>query len=201
MQKLVVLKSRAVPLPAENIDTDQIIPARFLKSIDRKGFGENLFRDWRFNIHTGEPNPDFVLNNPKFSGEILVAGNNFGCGSSREHAAWSLTDYGFKVIISSYFADIFKGNALNNGLLPVKVSEEFLKEILEGIQENPDNEIAIDVELQSISFKDTTETFELDSYKKICLLNGYDDIDFLISKKQAIEQFELKTQKYEQQLF
>jgi len=201
MQKLVVLKSRAVPLPAENIDTDQIIPARFLKSIDRKGFGENLFRDWRFNIHTGEPNPDFVLNNPKFSGEILVAGNNFGCGSSREHAAWSLTDYGFKVIISSYFADIFKGNALNNGLLPVKVSEEFLKEILEGIYENPNNEIAIDVELQSVSFKDTTETFELDSYKKICLLNGYDDIDYLISKKQAIEQFEQKTQKYEQQLF
>ncbi len=202
MQKLVVLKSRAVPLPAENIDTDQIIPARFLKSIDRKGFGENLFRDWRFNIHTGEPNPDFVLNNPKFSGEILVAGNNFGCGSSREHAAWSLTDYGFKVIISSYFADIFKGNALNNGLLPVKVSEEFLKEIFEGINENPDNEIAIDVELQSVSFKDTTETFELDSYKKICLLNGYDDIDFLISRKQTITKFELKTQKTnEQQLF
>ncbi|KAA2223186.1 3-isopropylmalate dehydratase small subunit [Chryseobacterium sediminis] len=202
MQKLVVLKSRAVPLPAENIDTDQIIPARFLKSIDRKGFGENLFRDWRFNIHTGEPNPDFVLNNPKFSGEILVAGNNFGCGSSREHAAWSLTDYGFKVIISSYFADIFKGNALNNGLVPVKVSEEFLKEILEGINENPDNEIAIDVELQSVSFKDTTETFEIDSYKKICLLNGYDDIDFLISRKQTITNFELKTQKTnEQQLF
>lgn len=202
MQKLVIIKSTAVPLPAENIDTDQIIPARFLKSIDRKGFGENLFRDWRFNIHTNEPNPDFVLNNSKFSGEILVAGNNFGCGSSREHAAWALTDYGFKVIISSYFADIFKGNALNNGLLPVKVSEEFLKEILEGINENPDNEIAIDVELQSISFKDTTETFELDSYKKICLLNGYDDIDFLISKKQAITNFELKTQKTnEQQLF
>ena len=202
MQKLVIIKSRAVPLPAENIDTDQIIPARFLKSIDRKGFGENLFRDWRFNIHTDEPNADFVLNNPKFSGEILVAGNNFGCGSSREHAAWALTDYGFRVIVSSYFADIFKGNALNNGLLPVKVSEGFLKEILEGINENPDNEIAIDVELQSISFKDTTETFELDSYKKICLLNGYDDIDFLISKKQAIKEFELKTQKKnEQQLF
>ncbi|KAB1232385.1 3-isopropylmalate dehydratase small subunit [Chryseobacterium viscerum] len=202
MQKLVIIKSTAVPLPAENIDTDQIIPARFLKSIDRKGFGENLFRDWRFNIHTGEPNPDFVLNNPKFSGEILVAGNNFGCGSSREHAAWSLTDYGFKVIVSSYFADIFKGNALNNGLLPVKVSEEFLKEILEGINENPDNEIAIDVELQSISFKDTTETFEIDSYKKICLLNGYDDIDFLISRKQVITKFELKTQKTnERQLF
>ena len=202
MQKLVIIKSTAVPLPAENIDTDQIIPARFLKSIDRKGFGENLFRDWRFNIHTGEPNPDFVLNNPKFSGEILVAGNNFGCGSSREHAAWALTDYGFKVIISSYFADIFKGNALNNGLLPVKVSEGFLKEILEGINENPDQEIAIDVELQSVSFKDTTETFELDSYKKICLLNGYDDIDFLISRKQAITEFELKAQKTnERQLF
>ncbi|GEJ47419.1 MULTISPECIES: 3-isopropylmalate dehydratase small subunit [unclassified Chryseobacterium] len=202
MQKLVIIKSTAVPLPAENIDTDQIIPARFLKSIDRKGFGENLFRDWRFNIHTGKPNPDFVLNNPKFSGEILVAGNNFGCGSSREHAAWALTDYGFKVIISSYFADIFKGNALNNGLLPVKVSEGFLKEILEGINENPDQEIAIDVELQSVSFKDTTETFELDSYKKICLLNGYDDIDFLISRKKAITEFELKTQKTnERQLF
>ncbi|WP_278353059.1 3-isopropylmalate dehydratase small subunit [Chryseobacterium gleum] len=202
MQKLIIIKSTAVPLPAENIDTDQIIPARFLKSIDRKGFGENLFRDWRFNIHTGEPNSDFVLNNPKFSGEILVAGNNFGCGSSREHAAWALTDYGFKVIISSYFADIFKGNALNNGLLPVKVSEGFLKEILEGINENPDQEIAIDVELQSVSFKDTTETFELDSYKKICLLNGYDDIDFLISRKKAITEFELKTQKTnERQLF
>lgn len=201
MQKLIIIKSTAVPLPAENIDTDQIIPARFLKSIDRKGFGENLFRDWRFNIHTGEPNADFVLNNPKYSGEILVAGNNFGCGSSREHAAWALTDYGFKVIISSYFADIFKGNALNNGLLPVKVSEGFLKEILEGITENPNNQIAIDVELQSISFKDTTETFELDSYKKICLLNGY-DIDFLISKKQAITEFELKTQKKnERQVF
>ncbi len=202
MQKLIIIKSTAVPLPAENIDTDQIIPARFLKSIDRKGFGENLFSDWRFNIHTGEPNADFVLNNPKYSGEILVAGNNFGCGSSREHAAWALTDYGFKVIISSYFADIFKGNALNNGLLPVKVSEGFLKEILEGITENPNNQIAIDVELQSISFKDTTETFELDSYKKICLLNGYDDIDFLISKKQAITEFELKTQKKnERQVF
>ncbi len=202
MQKLVVITSRAVPLPAENIDTDQIIPARFLKSIDRKGFGENLFRDWRFNIHTGEPNPDFVLNDPKFTGQILVAGNNFGCGSSREHAAWSLTDYGFKVIVSSYFADIFKGNALNNGLLPVKVSEGFLKEILKGINEDPENEITVDVELQTISFNRITETFELDSYKKICLLNGYDDIDFLISKKQAITEFELKTQKTnEQQLF
>ncbi|AKK74188.1 3-isopropylmalate dehydratase [Chryseobacterium gallinarum] len=194
MQKLVIIKSSGVPLPAENIDTDQIIPARFLKSIDRKGFGENLFRDWRFNIHTGEPNPDFVLNNPVFKGEILVAGNNFGCGSSREHAAWSLTDYGFKVIVSSYFADIFKGNALNNGLLPVKVSEGFLKDILKGINENPESEIVVDVEQQTISFNGTKETFELDSYKKICLMNGYDDIDFLISKKQAIKEFELKTQ-------
>ncbi|MBB6369902.1 3-isopropylmalate dehydratase small subunit [Chryseobacterium shigense] len=201
MQKLTYIQSTAVPLPAENIDTDQIIPARFLKSIDRKGFGENLFRDWRFNIHSGEPNPDFVLNNSKYSGEILVAGNNFGCGSSREHAAWSLTDYGFKVIISSYFADIFKGNALNNGLLPVKVSEEFLKDILRSITENPELEINVDVEQQTISFNGRTETFELDSYKKICLINGYDDIDFLISKKQVIEQFELKTQKHEQQLF
>ncbi|KFF25737.1 3-isopropylmalate dehydratase small subunit [Chryseobacterium vrystaatense] len=201
MQKLKRIQSRAVPLPAENIDTDQIIPARFLKSIDRKGFGENLFRDWRFNIHTGEPDPDFVLNKSAYSGGILVAGNNFGCGSSREHAAWSLTDYGFKVIVSSYFADIFKGNALNNGLLPVKVSEEFLKDILKNVTRNPESEISVDVELQTISFNGKTETFELDSYKKICLLNGYDDIDFLISKKQAIKEFELKTQKYEQQLF
>ena len=195
MQKLVILKSRAIPLPVENIDTDQIIPARFLKSIDKSGFGNNLFRDWKYNVHTNEENPDFVLNNKKYSGEILVAGNNFGCGSSREHAAWALTDYGFKVVVSSFFADIFKGNALNNGLLPVKVSEEFLKEILNDITENPEHEITVDVEKQTITFKDKTENFELDSYKKICLINGYDDIDFLISKKQAIHEFELKTQK------
>lgn len=195
MQKLVIIKSKAIPLPVENIDTDQIIPARFLKSIDKKGFGENLFRDWRYDVHTGNPNSDFVLNNPKYSGEILVAGNNFGCGSSREHAAWSLTDYGFKVVVSSFFADIFKGNALNNGLLPVKVSEGFLKEILNGITENPEKEILVDVEKQTITFNDKTENFEIDSYKKICLMNGYDDIDFLISKKQAIQEFELKTQK------
>lgn len=195
MQKLVIIQSKAIPLPVENIDTDQIIPARFLKSIDKKGFGENLFRDWRYDVHTNEPNPDFVLNNAKYSGEILVAGNNFGCGSSREHAAWSLTDYGFKVVVSSFFADIFKGNALNNGLLPVKVSEDFLKEILTEITENPEKEILVDVEKQTITFNDKTESFEIDSYKKICLLNGYDDIDFLISRKQAIEQFELKTQK------
>lgn len=194
MQKLITIQSRAIPLPAENIDTDQIIPARFLKSIDRKGFGNNLFRDWRFNVHTGEPNPEFVLNKPQFTGEILVAGNNFGCGSSREHAAWALTDYGFKVIVSSYFADIFKGNALNNGLLPVKVSEDFLKAILEGITNDPQLEIKVDVEQQAVTFNGRTENFELDSYKKICLLNGYDDIDFLISRKKAIQEFELKTQ-------
>ncbi|WP_288243318.1 3-isopropylmalate dehydratase small subunit [uncultured Chryseobacterium sp.] len=195
MQKLVMIQSRAIPLPVENIDTDQIIPARFLKSIDKKGFGENLFRDWRYDVHTNEPNTDFVLNNPKYSGEILVAGNNFGCGSSREHAAWALTDYGFKIVISSFFADIFKGNALNNGLLPVKVSENFLQEILSGITENPDEEIKVDVESQTISFRSNSEYFEIDSYKKICLMNGYDDIDFLISRKQAIQEFELKTQK------
>ncbi|WP_374462014.1 3-isopropylmalate dehydratase small subunit [Chryseobacterium taeanense] len=196
MQKLITIQSTAIPLPVKNIDTDQIIPARFLKSIDKKGFGENLFRDWRYDVHTNEPNTDFVLNNPKYSGEILVAGNNFGCGSSREHAAWALTDYGFKVVISSFFADIFKGNALNNGLLPVKVSESFLKEILNDITENPEKEILVDVEKQTITFNDKTENFEIDSYKKICLLNGYDDIDFLISKKQAINEFELKkTQK------
>ncbi|WP_370898349.1 3-isopropylmalate dehydratase small subunit [Chryseobacterium gossypii] len=199
MQKLVIIESRAVPLPAENIDTDQIIPARFLKKIDKKGFGDHLFRDWRFDAHTGKPNADFVLNNPQYTGEILVAGNNFGCGSSREHAAWALADYGFKVIISSYFADIFRGNALNNGLLPVKVSESFLKDIISGITKDPEIKIRVDVEKQTVTCKDKTETFELDSYKKICLLNGYDDIDFLISKKQLIKEFELKAQKVHEQ--
>ncbi|AZI54555.1 3-isopropylmalate dehydratase small subunit [Epilithonimonas vandammei] len=201
MQKLVLINSQAVPLPSENIDTDQIIPARFLKSISKEGFGENLFRDWRYNVHTNEPNADFVLNNSKYSGEILVAGNNFGCGSSREHAAWALTDYGFKVVVSSYFADIFKGNALNNGLLPVKVSEGYLKDLIETITQNPSTQITVDVEKQTISFNNRTENFELDSYKKICLLNGYDDIDFLTSKKEAIQKFEQQTQKvYEQNL-
>lgn len=195
MQKLVLINSRAVPLPSENIDTDQIIPARFLKSISKEGFGENLFRDWRYNVHTNEPNANFVLNNPKYSGEILVAGNNFGCGSSREHAAWALTDYGFKVVVSSYFADIFKGNALNNGLLPVKVSEEYLKDLIETVTQNPSTQITVDVEKQTISFDGKTENFELDSYKKICLMNGYDDIDFLTSKKDAIKAFEQNTQK------
>ena len=199
MQKLVLLQSKAVPLPAENIDTDQIIPARFLKSINKEGFGNNLFRDWRYNSQTNEPISDFVLNNPKYNGEILVAGNNFGCGSSREHAAWALTDYGFKVVVSSYFADIFRGNALNNGLLPVKVSDEFLKDLMATITANPETEVSVDVENQSISYNGKFENFELDAYKKICLMNGYDDIDFLISKKSEIEKFEQETQKvYEQ---
>ena len=189
MEKLIKLATTAVPLPTENIDTDQIIPARFLKSINKEGFGDNLFRDWRYNVHTNEPNPDFVLNNPKYSGEILVAGNNFGCGSSREHAAWSLTDYGFKVVVSSYFADIFRGNALNNGLLPVKVSDEFLKDLLSTITENPETEITVNVEEQSISFNGKSETFELDAYKKICLMNGYDDIDYLQAMKENIKSF------------
>ena len=200
MQKLVLINSQAVPLPSENIDTDQIIPARFLKSISKEGFGENLFRDWRYNVHTNEPNADFVLNNSKYAGEILAAGNNFGCGSSREHAACALTDYGFKVVVSSYFADIFKGNALNNGLLPVKVSEGYLKDLIETITQNPSTQITVDVEKQTISFNNRTENFELDSYKKICLLNGYDDIDFLTSKKEAIQKFEQKAQKVYEEL-
>lgn len=189
MQALKHLKSTAVPLPMENVDTDQIIPARFLKSINKEGFGKNLFRDWRY-IRTSEPNPDFVLNNPKYSGEILVAGNNFGCGSSREHAAWALAGYGFRVVVSSFFADIFKGNALNNGILPIKISPEFLKEILQTVTEKPETDIEVDVESQTITFSGKTETFDIDSYKKMCLLNGYDDIDFLLSKKKEIEAFE-----------
>jgi len=189
MQKLEHITSTAIPLPTENIDTDQIIPARFLKSIDKDGFGQNLFRDWKFDKEN-QPNKDFVLNNPKYKGEILVAGNNFGCGSSREHAAWALTGYGFRVVVSSYFADIFRGNVLNNGLLPVKVSEKYLKELLQTVTDKPETEISVNVANQTISFNGNVESFDLDSYKKICLINGYDDIDFLISKKDKIEAFE-----------
>lgn len=189
MQKLNKLISTAIPLPTENIDTDQIIPARFLKSIDKQGFGNNLFRDWRFDKND-QPNTDFVLNNPKFRGEILLAGNNFGCGSSREHAAWALTGYGFRVVVSSFFADIFKGNALNNGLLPIQVSEDFLKNIITTVTEYPDTEITVDVENQTLSYNGNSTKFEIDSYKKICLINGYDNIDYLISKKETIENFE-----------
>ncbi|MHC5202269.1 3-isopropylmalate dehydratase small subunit [Myroides sp. LJL119] len=189
MQALVKLTSTAIPLNIENIDTDQIIPARFLKAISKEGFGENLFRDWRFD-QDNKPKEDFVLNQNAYQGSILVAGNNFGCGSSREHAAWALTDYGFKVVISSYFADIFKGNALNNGLLPITVSAQFLAYIMQEVSQNPSIEIQIDVEKQTITMDQRTETFEIDPYKKICLLNGYDDIDYLLSKKDKITAFE-----------
>lgn len=191
MEKFTTLTSTAIPLDIENVDTDQIIPARFLKATDRKGFGENVFRDWRFN-KDDTINNDFVLNNPTYSGSVLVAGNNFGCGSSREHAAWALTDYGFKVIVSSFFADIFKGNALNNGLLPVQVSEGFLKTLMTTIINNPDTEIKVDLEHQTISIVgvNAKEEFDIDAYKKTCMINGYDDIDYLLSKKSQIEAFE-----------
>ncbi|CAM1355763.1 MULTISPECIES: 3-isopropylmalate dehydratase small subunit [Tenacibaculum] len=189
MEKFVKLIDTGVPLPTENIDTDQIIPARFLKATDKKGFGDNVFRDWRYN-KDGSKNTDFVLNKSKYSGSILIAGNNFGCGSSREHAAWALSGYGFKVVISSFFADIFKGNALNNGILPIQVSKEFLKELLEKVTRNPEAKIIIDLENQLLKTSIDTIKFEIDPYKKVCLLNGYDDIDFLVSKKKEIEVFE-----------
>ena len=190
MEKFIKLQSTAVPLATENIDTDQIIPARFLKATDKKGFGDNVFRDWRF-TKDGSVNESFNLNNSKFSGSILVAGDNFGCGSSREHAAWALVGYGFKVIVSSFFADIFKGNALNNGLLPVQVSASFLKKLLAHIEDVPATEITVDLENQKISTAVGNENFDIDPYKKVCMLNGYDDIDFLISKKDKIKAFEL----------
>lgn len=189
MEKLTYIKSRLVPMPIENIDTDQIIPARFLKAITKDGFGLNLFRDWRYN-KDGSEIKDFVLNNPIYSGKVLVAGKNFGCGSSREHAAWSLHDYGFRVIISSYFADIFKSNALNNGLLPITVSEEELSYIFQKIESNTDFECEVDVEKQELTLENKTIAFELDSYKKECLINGYDDIDYLLSVKDDIVAFE-----------
>jgi 3-isopropylmalate/(R)-2-methylmalate dehydratase small subunit len=191
MEKFIKLVTTAVPLPIENIDTDQIIPARFLKVTDKIGFGNNLFRDWRFD-DKDEIIASFTLNNKKYSGSILVAGDNFGCGSSREHAAWALADYGFKVILSSYFADIFKGNALNNGLLPILVSPEFLKEITVIIQENPSTNLCVNLEEQTIAVENSAliANFEIDAYKKICMINGFDDIDFLINNKDKIEAFE-----------
>lgn len=191
MEKFIKLVTTAVPLPIENIDTDQIIPARFLKVTDKIGFGNNVFRDWRFD-DKDEIITSFALNNKKYSGSILVAGDNFGCGSSREHAAWALADYGFKVIVSSYFADIFKGNALNNGLLPILVSPQFLKEITTIIQENPSTNLCVNLEDQTIAVKnsDLIADFEIDAYKKICMINGFDDIDFLINNKDKIEAFE-----------
>lgn len=185
------LISTAVPLPIENIDTDQIIPARFLKATTRDGFGENLFRDWRYDGN-GQPKADFVLNNPRYKGEILVAGKNFGCGSSREHAAWSIGDYGFKVVVSSFFADIFKNNALNNFILPVQVSEGFLQKIFSAIETDANARLEVDLEAQIIRIVATgeQESFDINPYKKACLINGYDDIDYLLSLRDKIEQYE-----------
>jgi 3-isopropylmalate/(R)-2-methylmalate dehydratase small subunit len=193
MEKFITLTDTAVPLEIENVDTDQIIPARFLKATDKAGFGENLFRDWRFDKND-EPNPEFALNKPEYKGSILVAGDNFGCGSSREHAAWAIKAYGFTVVVSSYFADIFKGNALNNGLLPVQVSPEFLDQLFAEITKDPSVEIKVDLEAQKIGIpkKDISESFEIDPYKKTCMINGFDDIDFLVSKLDAIKEFEKK---------
>ncbi len=191
MKAFKTLTSRAIPLSVENIDTDQIIPARFLKATDKKGFGKNLFRDWRYEKN-GSVNEAFVLNSTKYRGDILVAGDNFGCGSSREHAAWALVDYGFKVIISSFFADIFKGNALNNGLLPIQVANEFLLRLLIHIENNPMAELTVNLEVQTLETPIGNIDFEIDPYKKLCMINGHDDIDFLLSKKGEIQTFEFK---------
>ena len=195
MQSLQKITSRFVPLRIENVDTDQIIPARFLKATTKEGFGKNLFRDWRYeNDDISQPKADFVLNQSKYSGEILVAGKNFGCGSSREHAAWSIQDYGFKVVVSSFFADIFKNNALNNGVLPITVSDEFLQAIF---SQESTTTLTVDVEKQTICIDATqqVENFEMNAYKKTCLLNGYDDIDYLLSIREEIAQFELNHNK------
>ena len=193
MEKFKTHTSQAIPLNIANVDTDQIIPARFLKATDKKGFGDNVFRDWRFD-KAGNAVSNFSLNNPLYSGSILIAGDNFGCGSSREHAAWALVGFGFKVIVSSFFADIFKGNALNNGLLPVQVSESFLKQLFHAIEADAKTEFEINLETQTISIKETnlSESFDIDPYKKTCMINGYDDIDYLLSKKEIIEAFELQ---------
>lgn len=190
MKAFTILKSTFVPLAVENIDTDQIIPARFLKATTKEGFGKNLFRDWRYiNNDESNPKPDFVLNQPQYRGEILVAGKNFGCGSSREHAAWSILDYGFRAVVSSFFADIFKNNALNNGVLPVQVSDEFLAEIF---KLGSDSTLTINLQEQTITIDETgkQEFFDINDYKKTCLLNGYDDIDYLLSIKEDIINYE-----------
>lgn len=192
MEKFIKFTDTAIPLSTENIDTDQIIPARFLKATDKKGFGNNLFRDWRFK-KDGSINKNFVLNNENYKGSILIAGNNFGCGSSREHAAWALADYGFKVVISSFFADIFKGNALNNGILPIQVTPNYVEKLLVEIDENPLSVITVDLENQTLVSKIGEEKFQINAYKKLCLLEGYDDIDFLISKTEIIKEYELNS--------
>lgn len=190
MEKFVQLRTTGVPLPVEDIDTDQIIPARFLKSTTREGFGDNLFRDWRFNSDNTPKN--FVLNDDTFTGKVFIVGRNFGCGSSREHAAWALYDYGFKVVVSSFFGDIFKNNALNNGLLPVIVEEEILQQILKKVQDDPQTEILVNLETQKLEVPvlGINVTFEINPYKKTCMINGYDDIDFLLSLKEEITTFE-----------
>lgn len=191
MKKFTTLTTQVVPLPIENVDTDQIIPARFLKATTREGFGENLFCDWRYDA-SGSPRPHFVLNNPIYSGKALVAGKNFGCGSSREHAAWALQDYGFDVVISSFFADIFKGNALNNGLLPIQLSDGFVQRIFLAAETDPQSQVTVDLEAQTVTIETTKEyeSFEINPYKKSCLINGYDDIDFILNQRAAVEQFE-----------
>jgi 3-isopropylmalate/(R)-2-methylmalate dehydratase small subunit len=191
MDKFQTLHSSAVPLPLENIDTDQIIPARFLKATTREGFGENLFCDWRRNAD-GSPKPDFVLNNPEYSGQILLAGKNFGCGSSREHAAWALYDAGFRVVISSYFADIFRGNALNTGLLPLQVTDAELARLFALVEAEADTQFVVNLPEQTLHVPATSDSFhfDIDAYKKECLINGYDDIDYLVSQKPAIEAYE-----------
>ena len=195
MEKFKQLQSTAIPLPIEEVDTDQIIPARFLKAITREGFGDNLFRDWRYEAD-GRPKTNFILNNPIYQGQILAAGRNFGCGSSREHAAWALHDYGFRVVVSSFFADIFRGNALNNGLLPVQVAESFLQDIFFAIETDPKTLFLVDLEAQRFTIQATGQAtgFDIDPYKKMCLLNGYDDIDFLLSVREQIEAFEKQHQ-------
>ena len=186
-----IIRSTAVPVHLENVDTDQIIPARFLKATSRDGFGDNLFRDWRYNSDN-TPKKDFILNNPIYNGKILVGGKNFGCGSSREHAAWAIKDAGFDVVVSSFFADIFKNNALNNFLLPVTVSDAFLQKVFAAIEKDPQTIVAVDLAAQTISLPATgdTEKFDINNYKKTCLLNGYDDIDYLLSIRGEIEKFE-----------
>src|ERR1700761_4599893 len=188
--KFTVLKSTAVPMPIENVDTDQIIPARFLKATERKGFGDNLFRDWRYN-NDDTPKKDFILNNPIYKGKILVGGKNFGSGSSREHAAWAIYDYGFRCVVSSFFADIFKGNAINIGILPIQVSPEFLEKIFKAIEANPNAEFNVDLPAQTFTIVASGEStsFQINGYKKHNLLNGFDDIDYLQAMKSEIEAF------------
>jgi 3-isopropylmalate/(R)-2-methylmalate dehydratase small subunit len=191
MEAFTTLYAKIVPLPLEDIDTDQIIPARFLKSVSREGFGDNVFRDWRY-TENDEPDPDFVLNQPGIKGEILLAGRNFGCGSSREHAAWALYDAGFKVVISSFFADIFKNNALNTGLLPVQLTEDYIKKLFQHRADDPETTLKVNLQEQYVAVvgTDLRESFDINSYKKYCLVNGYDDIDFLLNKKEEIKAYE-----------